>query len=131
MGSPNVFQTAPPQPASKARITCSPQFVGGAEASQNGFGEWIFPAKRTERSGAIFLSGMRCLQFLTDREGGAFAVGHGIHHFAAAVDAVAAREILRMGCLSGRAVDRDPTALHAYAAAGLEESEQWRLTDRR
>ena len=34
-----VFQTAPPQPASNARWTCAPEFAGGAEASQNGFGE--------------------------------------------------------------------------------------------
>ena len=38
IGSPSVFQTAPPQPASNARMTWSPLFVGGAEASQNGFG---------------------------------------------------------------------------------------------
>jgi hypothetical protein len=48
-GSPMVFHTAPPQPASKARMTCSPVFVGGAEASQNGLGVWI-PMKRVERS---------------------------------------------------------------------------------
>ena len=39
MGSPMVFHTAPPQPASKARITCSPQLVGGPEASQKGLGQ--------------------------------------------------------------------------------------------
>ena len=38
MGSPMVFHTAPPQPASKARITWSPVLVGGADASQNGVG---------------------------------------------------------------------------------------------
>src|SRR3974377_684173 len=38
-GAPIVFQTAPPQPASKARCTCAPELVGGADASQNGFGE--------------------------------------------------------------------------------------------
>ena len=37
IGSPIVFHTAPPHPASNARIICSPQFVGGALASQNGF----------------------------------------------------------------------------------------------
>src|ERR1035438_8482921 len=36
MGSPMVFQTAPPQPASKARMTCSPRLAGGPEASQKG-----------------------------------------------------------------------------------------------
>src|SRR5439155_2224107 len=44
IGSPSVFQTAPPQPASKARSTIDPIFVGGALASQNGFGDLI-PAK--------------------------------------------------------------------------------------
>ena len=41
IGSPIVFHTAPPQPASKARMICSPQLVGGADASQNGFGHWM------------------------------------------------------------------------------------------
>src|ERR1700678_2348746 len=52
MGSPMVFQTAPPQPASKARMICSPQLVGGPEASQNGFGEWM-PAKLVVRSAMV------------------------------------------------------------------------------
>src|SRR5262249_42350789 len=34
----SVFHTAPPQPASNARITWSAVLVGGPEASQNGFG---------------------------------------------------------------------------------------------
>src|SRR5262245_6162801 len=38
IGSPSVFHTAPPQPASNARMICSPVFVGGALASQNGLG---------------------------------------------------------------------------------------------
>src|SRR5215467_3840461 len=130
MGSPRVFQTAPPHPASKARMTCSPQLVGGAEASQKGFGEWIFPAKRTERSGAIGASAMRCLQFPADRQGGAFAIGNGVYHFAAAIDAVAAGKILGMGRLARDAIDLDATAFHFYAAAGLEESQQGRLADR-
>src|SRR4051812_14271975 len=44
-----VFHTAPPQPCSKARCTWAPEFVGGAEASQNGFGDLI-PAKLMLRS---------------------------------------------------------------------------------
>src|ERR1700728_3473095 len=55
MGSPIVFHTAPPQPASNARMICSPIFVGGADASQNGFGERI-PAKFTAKSGKRFPS---------------------------------------------------------------------------
>src|SRR5262249_4121807 len=49
IGSPSVFHTAPPQPMSNARMTCSPVFVGGALASQNGFG-LLIPAKEMERS---------------------------------------------------------------------------------
>ena len=52
--SPSVFQTTPPQPASKARRTLYSLSVGGAEASQNGFGERI-PTKSLRRS-AITLS---------------------------------------------------------------------------
>src|SRR5688572_7108735 len=54
IGSPSVFQTAPPQPASNARMTCSPLFAGGALASQNGFG-LLMPANSMLRS-AIFVS---------------------------------------------------------------------------
>ena len=35
---PRVFQTAPPQPASKARLTLIYLSVGGADASQKGLG---------------------------------------------------------------------------------------------
>jgi hypothetical protein len=52
IGSPNVFQTAPPQPASKARSTIEPIFVGGAEASQNGFGD-LMPARLMLRSAIL------------------------------------------------------------------------------
>ena len=38
MGLAVVFHTAPPHPASKARMTWSAQLAGGPEASQNGFG---------------------------------------------------------------------------------------------
>ena len=47
--SPSVFQTTPPQPASKARRTLYSLSVGGAEASQNGFGERM-PTKSQRRS---------------------------------------------------------------------------------
>ena len=70
MGSPMVFQTAPPQPASNARITCSPQLVGGPEASQKGLGQRM-PAKLVVRSAMVH-----------HPESGAFAVRHSVHHFA-------------------------------------------------
>src|SRR3954462_5074470 len=87
IGSPIVFQMAPPQPASNARITCSPQFVGGPEASQNGFGHRM-PAKFVLRSAT---------QGLRHRRRRALAVRHRVHHLAAAVHAVAAGEVLRIG----------------------------------
>src|SRR3954452_401267 len=46
---PSVFQTAPPQPASNARRTWYSELVGGAEASQNGFGA-LTPQNSTARS---------------------------------------------------------------------------------
>src|SRR5215472_3113215 len=88
-----VFHTAPPQPASKARRTWSPQLAGGPEASQKGLGEWILPAKRMLRSA------MLRLQPVGDPDGGALAAGHRVHHFAPAVDAIAAGEVARIGAL--------------------------------
>src|SRR5580698_1250606 len=52
MGSPMVFQTAPPQPASNARMICSPQLVGGPDAKQNGLGLRM-PAKLVVRSAML------------------------------------------------------------------------------
>src|SRR5437868_15178535 len=57
IGSPKVFQTAPPQPASNARSTIEPIFVGGALASQKGLGD-LMPAKLMLRS-AIFFYALR------------------------------------------------------------------------
>ena len=37
------------------------------------------------------------LQRFRDARGGAFAVGHGVHNFAAAVDAIASGKVLRIG----------------------------------
>src|ERR1700733_12031169 len=54
MGLPMVFQTAPPHPASKARITWPPVLVGGPEASQKGLGERR-PQKLTDRSDMDYL----------------------------------------------------------------------------
>src|SRR5215211_9261124 len=52
MGSPRVFHTAPPQPASNARSTIEPMFVGGADASQKGFG-LSMPAKLVFKSAML------------------------------------------------------------------------------
>ena len=59
IGSPSVFHTAPPQPASNARSIIEPMFVGGALASQNGFGD-LMPAKSTARSAISFVPHTLC-----------------------------------------------------------------------
>src|SRR5579863_2549876 len=103
IGSPMVFQTAPPQPASNARMIISPVLVGGADASQNGLGELIFPAKlRT------VMSGMGDLRHFHHGQSGALTSRHRIHHFAPAVYAIPAGKILRIPGLSGHAIGDDP-----------------------
>ena len=49
---PKVFQTTPPHPARKARSTLYNLSVGGAEASQNGFGA-VIPATLQLKSAMI------------------------------------------------------------------------------
>src|SRR5690242_11544318 len=98
IGSPMVFHTAPPHPASRARITWSPQFAGGPDASQNGFGQRI-PAKLVVRSAMGHLR--------DDGECGAFAVGDGVDHFAAAVHAIAAGVVSRVARTAGGTIDYD------------------------
>src|SRR6266446_4113960 len=92
-----VFQTAPPQPASNARCTCIPELLGGAEASQNGFGERI-PAKLMLRSATRHQPFMNhsCRQF---------AVLHRHHGRSSATrtDAVAAGIYPRQTCFEIRA----------------------------
>src|SRR5580658_6400540 len=119
MGSPMVFQTAPPQPASKARITCSPQLVGGAEASQKGL-RHLMPAKVVSRVAlGILTSGRgprRTCSLGRDEPGGhrsagALAFSDGVDDLAATVGTVAACEVFGIGCLSGGAIDEDAAAL--------------------
>src|SRR5580693_4604415 len=102
IGSPMVFHTAPPQPASNARMICSPQFVGGADASQNGLGQRMPPAKVVERSG-LGSSGMHHLE--GHGGAGALPIGHRIHNLAAPVDTIAACEIFRMTGASTDPID--------------------------
>jgi len=49
---PKVFQTTPPQPASKARTTFVFLSVGGALASQKGFGD-LMPRKLDDISAMV------------------------------------------------------------------------------
>src|SRR5215831_2534882 len=85
IGLPSVFHTAPPQPASNARITWSPELVGGADASQNGFGD-LMPEKSMLRS-AMDLFPCHASVNLSGRDA---PVGDRVDDFFAAVHAIAA-----------------------------------------
>src|SRR5215471_18678311 len=116
MGSPMVFQTAPPHPASKARMTWSPQFAGGPDASQNGLGQRM-PAKFVVRSATADLQ--HALR-------GALAVGDGIHHLAAAVHTVTSGIIFRIAGTARGAVHDDEAVLRVHR----KRRGQARLTER-
>src|SRR6185369_13827720 len=107
IGSPSVFHTAPPHPASNARMTCSPEFAGGAEANQKGFG-LLMPAKSMLRSAMVPPREQRARRVSP--------VGDAVHDFLATIDAVAAGEDLRVpgrACLRMR--DDEPLRVHLDA----------------
>src|ERR1700752_4985393 len=106
-----VFQTAPPQPASKARMTCSPVLVGGADASQKGLGE-AMPAKFTAR----FMSDISRLQLARNGHPCALPVRDCAPHFASAVHAVSAGKVFWIRRLAGLALDNHPPAIECHAA---------------
>src|ERR1700691_4013890 len=85
IGSPMVFHTAPPQPASKARMICSPRLVGGADASQKGF-------RHGMPQNVVASVGLGCgkvsPQPRVNADARAFSVSYRVHHFTAAVGAV-------------------------------------------
>src|ERR1700733_9413765 len=107
IGSPIVFQTAPPHPASNARMTCSPQFVGGADASQNGL-RHLMPQNVLSSVGLGL--DMLFLQPCSDADASPFAVRNRVHNLAPAVGTVSASEELRVRCLACCAVDEDAAA---------------------
>src|SRR5271155_3157184 len=104
-----VFQTAPPQPASKARMICSPQFVGGADASQKGLRHGM-PQKVVSNVGLD--DDMLCLQPCSDADPCALSVCNCVHPLAAAVGAVPTCKKLRVGGLSCRSINHNPTTFH-------------------
>src|SRR5688500_18158867 len=136
--SPTVFHTAPPHPASKARWTLYSLSVGGAEASQNGFG-LAMPTKLVVRSamlrllvpGGLARGAPRSAQPSIGGDRGALAVLDRLdREVAASVGAVAARPDLRVrrapllvgGDSSALQGDRGPgRARFAYLADGLED----------
>jgi hypothetical protein len=113
-GSPIVFHTAPPQPASNALQTWYALFDGGADASQKGFGD-LMPAQFVARLIMLVPFSVQGSRFRFEVWGLGFGVlppnhrvnplrralpiRRGVHHFLAAVDAIAACEIFRVARL--------------------------------
>ena len=90
--------------------------MGGAEASQNGFGD-VIPAKFTEMSGATFRSGMGLLQYFGDCDSAALTVSYCVDDFPAAIYTVAPGKIFWMRRLARDAIDRDPAVSRLKAPA--------------
>src|SRR5208337_5027596 len=116
-----VFHTAPPHPASNARMICSPEVAGGAGASQKGFGE-LMPMKTALRSAMEYL--------LSDGLGGPLAVRHCVHDLAAAVHAVSAGKILPIGRTAGRTVHCHCPLFNRDATRGAQQLQEPRLAQR-
>src|SRR6266704_899914 len=120
MGSPIVFHTAPPQPASKARITWPAVLVGGPEASQNGFGDRT-PQKLMLRSGISAPLQAGFLQRLVDPGSGFFAIRDCVHHFLSAIDAIPSSKIARMAALHGLRIYSYTSRLQLYSGNFLQK----------
>src|SRR5580704_11918336 len=73
---------------------------------------------------------MLCLQRPRDTGPGALAHRHGIHNFAAAIYAVAAGEVPRIGSLTSLRVHNDAAVLQVHATAAGEKIDESRLADR-
>src|ERR1019366_6528184 len=123
-----VFHTAPPHPASNARITCSPQLVGGALASQNGLGHLMPPAKFVVRSANSHLPALA--QRSRNPQSRSLSVRNSVYHLASAIHAITARKILWICSLPGSTVNHHPSALHSNSARLRQQVEQRRLPNR-
>ena len=116
---PSVFQTAPPQPASKARRTWYSEFVGGAEASQNGFGAFT-PQNSTREVGHVSIGSRSQDRMVAenrlsmpsevkiDTPARQLAVLDRVNDLAPLAEAIAAGEEAGDGGRAGGRVDDDP-----------------------
>src|SRR3979490_1034604 len=131
MGAPIVFHTAPPHPASNARMICSPQFVGGADASQNGLRHGI-PQKVVSSVGLGL--DMLYLQPRGNADAGALSVRNRVPTLAAAIRAIPTSKKLRIGSLARCVIDDNASAFKLnlrVLASGFREKTRVRpLSDR-
>src|ERR1700679_2180935 len=102
-----VFHPAPPQPASNARIICSPQLVGGALASQNGF-KHLIPANVVSSVGMFTLKPNR------NPNPRALSIRNRVHHLASSVGAIASRKKLWVRRLARLAIDHNSSTLQPH-----------------
>src|ERR1700722_15580784 len=92
-------------------MTCSPQFVGGADASQKGLRHGM-PQKVVSNVG---LAGdMLCLQPCSNSYSCALSVCNCVHHLASAVAAVPTCEKSRVGSLPRRSINHNPAPFHLH-----------------
>src|SRR6266446_5450469 len=84
-------------------MTWSPEFAGGAEASQNGLGDLI-PARSIDRS-AIFPS-----QLSMNRHCGNSSIGNRVYNFLSAVDAITPGINFRVFGSAGLRIDDNAAA---------------------
>src|SRR5579862_1409824 len=110
-------------------MTCSPQFVGGAEASQKGLRQGI-PQNVVSSVGLDF--GMLSLQPRGDRNARTLSIGNGIHHLTSTVCAVAAGKKLWIGGLACHTIDEDSSAFkqHLRSLAFRQKTRMRSLTNR-
>src|SRR5882762_159732 len=88
-------------------MICSPQFVGGADASQKGLRHGI-PQKVVSSVGLGL--DMLHLQPRGNANAGALSVRNRVHDLAAAIRAIPTRKKLWVRSLTGRAVNQDASA---------------------
>ena len=126
IGSPTVFQTTPPHPASNARATISPVFVIGQEASQNGFGPRM-PAMSVKRStpGTVESEGrtraMRGAPRASMMDAAASLAGlDGVDDFGPAIGDVADGPDLGVGRPAGHRVGEGQVAVRGDPEGGQE-----------
>src|SRR5258707_4444907 len=89
-------------------MICSPQFVGGADASQNGLRHGI-PQKVVSSVGLGL--DMLHLQPRRNADAGAFSIRNRVHNLAAAIRAIPTRKELWVRRLACSTVNEDASAL--------------------
>src|SRR5277367_559423 len=100
-------------------MICSPQFVGGADASQNGLRHGM--PQNVVSSVGLGLD-MFSLQPRGNTDASAFSVRNCVHNLATAVRAISARKKLWVRCLACNTVNKDTSAFKLHLRGFTSES---------